>query len=119
DTTSGEADYILKVHLDKFQLLDGALSNHDPYSTGKYFIVYPNPVNSGTIYLKQTGDINLEITSVRFYDLQGRLLSTTQLQPSQQVIEIDHHLQEGMYFLQWQAVDGAFGVEKISVVGKR
>ena len=119
DTTTGEADYILKVHLDKFQLLDAALSNHDIYPAGKYFVVYPNPVNCATIYLKQTGELNREITAVRFYDLQGRLLSSNEIQISQQVIEIDHHLEEGMYFMQWQAVDGAFGVEKILVIGEQ
>jgi hypothetical protein len=118
DTTSGQADYILKVHLDKFKLLESGLSNNDPYPAGKYFVIYPNPVSGGTIYLKQTGETTRDITSIRFYDLQARLISANEIQTSQQVVEIDHHLEEGMYFMQWQAADGTTGVEKLSVIGE-
>ncbi len=116
DTTSGQGDYILKVHFDKFKLSQSGLSTNDPYPAGKYFTVYPNPSNGETIYLKQSEGFEKEVTSIQMYDIQGRLVSRQNIQPGNKVIAINHQLEGGMYFIQWMTADGASGVEKVSVV---
>ncbi|MDZ4748481.1 MAG: choice-of-anchor B family protein [Saprospiraceae bacterium] len=116
DTTSGQSDYILKVHFDKFKLSQSGLSTNDPYPAGKYLIVYPNPSNGETIYLKQSEGFEKDVTSVHMYDIQGRLVSRQNVQPGNKVIAINHQLEDGMYFIQWMTADGASGIEKVSVL---
>lgn len=116
DTTSGAAEYILNVHFDKFKLNQSGLSTRDLYPSGKYFVVYPNPSNGGTIYLKQSEGFEKEITAINMYDLQGRLLSSQIVQPGNKVIAFNHQLEDGMYFMQWLTADGASGVEKVTVL---
>ncbi len=116
DTTSGQGDYILKVHFDKFKLSQSGLSTNDPYPAGKYFTVYPNPSNGETIYLKQSEGFEKEVTSIQMYDIQGRLVFGQNVQPGNKVMAINHQLEGGMYFIQWMTADGASGVEKVSVV---
>ncbi len=116
DTTTGQSDYILKAHFDKFKLNQSGLANHEIYPSGKYVVVYPNPTDGGTIYLQQREGVNMEITAVRMYDLQGRLLYNEVVQPGNTNIAIHPQLEEGMYLIQWNTVDGASGVEKVTVV---
>ncbi|HQW27393.1 MAG TPA: T9SS type A sorting domain-containing protein, partial [Saprospiraceae bacterium] len=116
DTTSGQGDYILKVHFDKFKLSQSGLSTNDPYPAGKYFTVYPNPSNGETIYLKQSEGFEKEVTSIQMYDIQGRLVSRQNVQPGNKIIAINHQLEGGLYFIQWMSADGASGIEKVSVL---
>ncbi|HSF89796.1 MAG TPA: choice-of-anchor B family protein [Saprospiraceae bacterium] len=116
DTTSGQGDYILKVHFDKFKLSQSGLSTNDPYPAGKYFVVYPNPSHGETIYLKQSEGFEKEVTSIHMYDIQGRQVFRQSVQPGNKVIAINHQLEGGMYFIQWMTADGASGIEKVSVV---
>jgi hypothetical protein len=116
DTTTGQSDYILKAHFDKFKLNQSGLSNNEIYPSGKYVVVYPNPTSGETIYLQQRGEVNMEITAIRMYDLQGRLLHNEDVQPGNKVIAIHPKLEDGMYFIQWVTVDGDTGVEKVTVV---
>lgn len=116
DTTSGQSDYILKVHFDNFKLSQSGLSTKDPYPVGKYFVVYPNPSNGETIYLKQSEGFEKDVTSIHLYDIQGRLVSRQNVQPGNKIIAIDHQLEGGLYFIQWMTADGASGIEKVSVL---
>ncbi|MBK9103430.1 MAG: T9SS type A sorting domain-containing protein [Saprospiraceae bacterium] len=50
------------------------------------------------------------------YDLQGRLLYSQNVQAGSKVIAINHQLEDGMYFVQWVTMDGASGIEKVTVV---
>lgn len=115
DTTSNNA-YILKVHFDKFKLNQSGLSTHDIYPSGKYFVVFPNPSNGETIYLKQSEGFDKEVSTIHLYDLQGRLLYSQNVQAGNKVIAINHHLEDGMYFIQWVTMDGGSGIEKVTVV---
>ena len=113
DTTSGQGEYILKVHFDHFMVTGDAVSSVEPLSKSAHFSVYPNPANDGTLYLKRQSGYPLDITSVDFYDLQGRLLSSTKVDGDHEVIKINYQLEDGMYFLHWHAADGTDGVEKV------
>jgi len=116
DTTSGQGDYILKVHFDKFKLSQSGLSTNDPYPAGKYFVVYPNPSHGETIYLKQSEGFEKEVTSIRMYDIQGRLVFSQNMQSGNKVMAINHQLEGGLYFIQWLTADGVSGIEKVSVL---
>lgn len=116
DTTSGQSDYILKVHFDNFKLSQSGLSTKYPYPVGKYFVVYPNPSNGETIYLKQSEGFEKDVTSIHMYDIQGRLVSRQNVQPGNKIIAINHQLKGGLYFIQWMTTDGVSGIEKVSVV---
>ncbi len=116
DTTTGQNDYILKVHFDKFKLSESGLSSNVPYPSGKYFHVYPNPVSNGELNIKHLSRFDLEITALRFYDIQGRLLSTQNVQDDNDVLSVYLPLENGMYFMQWQTAFGATGIEKILVL---
>jgi choice-of-anchor B domain-containing protein len=116
DTTLGQNDYILKVHFDRFKLTHSGLSTIDPHATGKYFMVYPNPSNGETIYLKQSEGFEKDVTTIHLYDIQGRLVSRQNVEPGNKIIAINHQLQDGMYLIQWNTADGTSGIEKVSVV---
>ncbi len=116
DTTLIPNEYTLKAHFDKFRLAEAGLSTNDPESSGKYFVVYPNPVRNETIHLKPQEGMVREITSILIYDIQGRSISTHAILPGAPEIDLDLNLEDGIYFLQWSTARGEMGVEKILVL---
>ncbi len=116
DTTSGPDEYILKAHIDNFKLSQSGLASNDPYSSGEHFIVYPNPVSGATIYMKSKGNGDLNITTIRLYDIQGRIMSTHDIESSGEIIRINHQLDNGMYLIQWITDGGRSSTEKVMVL---
>ncbi|MGB3078992.1 MAG: carboxypeptidase regulatory-like domain-containing protein, partial [Saprospiraceae bacterium] len=116
DTTSGTADYTLKVLVDNFKLvsiLDG--TNEEQIKT-KHFLVYPNPVSGSSIYLKPENGIQGNQLTLSISDIQGRIISSQQLSKTEAEAGINHSLDDGIYFMQWKTEKGEYGVEKIVVV---
>ena len=116
DTTAGQSDYILKVHIDKFKLSQSGLSSHDPVKDVQHILVYPNPSNDGTIYLSQLPGQALRLQTVDILDLQGRRVFSQNIASEAVVSRIEHALEPGMYLLQWHATNGVNGTEKIMVI---
>ena len=118
DTTSGESDYILKAHIDNFKVTESGLSSHDPAAASAQVLMFPNPVEDGTIYLKSASDDGLHLTSAVIYDVQARPVLYKTLNTSGAVTPIDFSLEDGLYLLQWKAADGRTGVVKLLVLKK-
>jgi hypothetical protein len=116
DTTSGVGDYTLKVHIDNFKLSQSGLSTGEILASGKYFKVYPNPVTGSTIYMTPQSKLVGEVTTVKILDVHGRILSTNAIPSGQKEINIDHTLQNGMYYIQWFTDKGEAGVEKVTIM---
>ncbi len=116
DTTSGQNEYILKAHIDNFKLSQSGLASHDLYPSGEHFIVYPNPVSGATIYLKSKDNADLNITTINLFDIQGRLMSTHQVNQTGGIIRINHQLDNGMYLIQWITDEGKSSMEKVMVM---
>ncbi|MFZ1676473.1 MAG: choice-of-anchor B family protein [Saprospiraceae bacterium] len=116
DTTSGTADYTLKVLVDNFKvisLLDGI---HEEQIKTKHFLVYPNPVSGSSIYLKPENGIQGDQLSLSISDIHGRIISSQKLSKTEAEAGINHTLEDGIYFMQWRTEKGEFGLEKIVVV---
>ena len=116
DTTAGENDYILKVHLDKFKLSQSGLSTGEVLASGKYFKIYPNPVTGSTIFMTPQAKLNGEVVTVKILDVHGHLLSSQAIEAGQKQIGITHNLVNGMYYIQLFTDKGEAGVEKVTVV---
>ena len=116
DTTSGVGEYTLKVHIDKFKLSQSGLSTGEILASGKYFKVYPNPVNGSTIHMTPQSKLAGEVISVKILDVHGRVLSTNAIPSGQKEISLDHTLQNGMYYIQWFTDKGEAGVEKVTIM---
>ncbi len=116
DTTSGVGEYTLKVHLDNFKLSQSGLSTGEILASGKYFKVYPNPVNGNTIYMTPQSKLAGDVTTVKILDVHGRILSTNAIPSGQKEISLDHTLQNGMYYIQWFTDKGEAGVEKVTIM---
>lgn len=116
DTTAGTGDYYLKVHVDNFNVTEGANGTHDNWISAKHFLIYPNPVDGSTIYLKPENNIEGNELSLQISDMQGRIISSEQIAKSDAEYGINHKLNDGFYFLQWRTEKGEYGVEKIVVL---
>ncbi len=116
DTTSGQSDYILKVHLDKFKLNQSGLSAEAPVQTAGGFMIYPNPSSDGTFYLVRTAESELQLAEVRLMDINGQLLEINPVIDADQRIRFKHQLTSGMYFVQWKTTSGIRKTEKILII---
>lgn len=115
DTTGGISDYTLKVLVDNFKVGDALVSTEDDKFSAHQLVVYPNPVSTSQLYLKLEGEW-WEAMTINITDLQGRKISNAKLSRSGSVTQITHHLEEGIYFLQWETDQGHSGIEKILVL---
>ncbi len=116
DTTSGVGEYTLKVHIDKFKLSQSGLSTGEILVSGKYFKVYPNPVTGSTIYMTPQSKLAGEVITIKILDVQGRVLNAFEITAGQKNINIDHSLNNGMYYIQWYTNKGEVGVEKVTIM---
>ncbi len=116
DTTSGPGEYYLKAHVDNFNLVAGATSVKDELASAKHFLIYPNPVDGSTIYLKPENGIEGEELSLKISDVRGRIISTYRISKTEVEKGIHPLLDDGIYFMQWNTDKGEYGVEKIIVL---
>ena len=113
DTTTGQNDYILKVHLDKFKLLQSGLAE-TPIPSDDYFVLYPNPTN-GEFYLKPKSRLDFRLEEVRLIDIHGRVIESRRVNENQP-ISFHDYISPGMYFVEWTTISGVRGTKKILVM---
>ncbi len=116
DTTTGANDYILKAHIDRFQLTDITLSSNEVPDKNRIVNVFPNPVYGPHFFLTSHDQRVTDFTRVNIFDLQGRLVSTQPITPGDAVVQVALTLQEGLYLVQWMTLTGMTGIEKVSVI---
>jgi hypothetical protein len=116
DTTSGNGDYYLKVHVDNFKMTDGTLGTQEEWISTKHFLIYPNPVNGSNIYLKPENGIEGNELSLKIFDIQGRVITSYHISKITAETGLPHALDNGVYFLQWITDKGEYGVEKVMVM---
>ena len=114
DTTT-QGDYILKVHIDNFYLVEGSVGTKDEIATSNKFELYPNPVVGREIFLKSANGIKGEQLTLVMFDVHGRLVSAQSVSRSEAESGIIHALEDGFYFIQWKSDADESGVEKILV----
>lgn len=118
DTAPAPDDYHLKVHIDNFKVEDLATGVHDAWTHSKHFIVYPNPNDGSIMYLTPENGIDGNELFLKISDAQGRLISSFHISKSDAEKGITHHLDDGIYFMQWSTDKNETGIEKIMVIRK-
>jgi hypothetical protein len=118
DTTTGTNIYVVKVHFDKFQVEDAAVSVGDPYKADYNILIYPNPVYGDAFYIQTQGEFANQITQINLFDIQGRFISNQKMIPGDEKIRVNHKLEHGLYLIQWLDDQGQTGVEKVMVLKK-
>lgn len=83
------------------------LSNKDFYK--KEFIVYPNPVNDALVLISQVEIGNL---TIKIFNIEGKLLSTQNLEFEKQVSVDVSNLTSGIYFLDIEDGSGNSTIKK-------
>lgn len=118
DTTPGPNEYYLKVHIDRFQLVEGGLAVDDVIGSKKHLTVFPNPANTSTIWIKDDSNLEGQVFILKLYDSFGRQISTSEIHKSEFEKGLNLNLQDGIYFLHWITDKEESGIEKIVVLKK-
>lgn len=116
DTTTGSNFYVLKAHIDNFELIDGSLGTDNASNSLVSFDVYPNPLTGERIYFTSLPTDKTKPLSITITDLHGRVFAVD----SKPVLELfqglEVNLSEDLYFVQWSAQSSRNGIAKLVVL---
>ncbi len=118
DTTSASNFYVLKAHLDRFEVVEGSLSTHDGPSSNLSIRLYPNPLTGDKVFFQSAGSLPDERMELVISDLQGRILYTDQRYFSQLESGLGIHLQPGVYLIRIRDLEGHTGTQKLIVADR-
>lgn len=118
DTTTATSFYILKVHLDNFELTSTPLATDGPGTSAGHLMLYPNPMTGDALYFTSLPSIEGTSIDIHISDLQGKLIHAEKMPGTDLAKGIHAELHEGLYLVQWITDTGIGGVEKLVVVKK-
>jgi hypothetical protein len=117
DTTTGSNFYVLKAHIDNFEVSGTEIVGNDDLNAADQFVVYPNPMTGDKLYIRSLENVTNSVYTISIADVQGRTLFTRRC--SATTLEEDGlqvSLAEGVYMLEWIDETGRRAVQKLMVV---